>query len=230
MNRNAFITRSLIASVIVSATFVFLPGSAYACLCVAGTTQEEAYENATAVFVGRVLSIEEHRGVAGQLLRTLPFFDHRPSYRTISFHVTERWKGADANLATVASGFGGGDCGFYFAEGETYLVWAHDGDFYGENLATGICTRTEVLRHAGGDIAALGPGDSTFTEEESLYDPTDNSVWSEVLGDTVGLVTEPITRTIFITPWYVALGIIALYLTPVISFVYWLYRRLKQRP
>jgi len=220
---------AILAVILLLSSAPFLqPNIAHACSCVADTSQEEDFENAEAVFIGRVLSIEEHRGFAQQLLRTLPFIERRPSYRTITFHVTERWKGIDANLVTAATGFGGGDCGYYFAEGETYLVYAHDGDFYGEKLATGICSRTEVLRHADEEITALGPSDSTFTDAETVYNPIDGPWWNEIQNEIAEFFIQPITRTIFVAPWHVALGIIALYITPPTAFVCWLIRRRRK--
>lgn len=210
---------------------VVLPDTAHACSCVANSSQTEDFANAEAVFVGRVISIEEHHGFAQQLLRTLPFIEHRPSHRTVEFWVTERWKGVNENLVTVATGFGGGDCGFYFAEGEQYLVYAHDGEFYGHGqaLATGICSRTEVLRHSNEEVAMLGPGDTSFTDEEMVYGHTGDSRWNEIQNAISEFLIHPITRTIFVSPWYVALGILFIYIAPVILLAYALFKRVRNK-
>ena len=205
--------------------FYVQPNTAFACTCVADISQEESFAQAKAVFVGRVLSIEKHNSIVRQLLRTLPWFENNPTYRTITFHVTKRWKGVDANLVTVATGFGGGDCGFLFAEGERYLVYANDGDFYGEELATNICMRTEVERYAEGDIAALGTGDSTFTDEELIYNPTRDSLWNKMIGEIFEFFTEPITRTIFVAPWHIAFLILTIYIALPILLMYFLIKR-----
>jgi hypothetical protein len=224
MRINWLVLPCAIALALNGAWFVF-PNTAHACSCVADYSHEQAFDDAEAVFVGRVLAIDEHRGFARQLLRTIPFLDNRPSYRSVAFHVTERWKGVDTNLVTVATGFGGGDCGFLFAEGETYLVYAHDGDFYGEELATGICSHTEVLRHSEDAITALGPGNSLFSDEESVYDPTNDT---HILLWMLGRPTDTIRdahHTVLTGPWYAALAVIALYLTPPITVAYWLIKR-----
>lgn len=218
------ITKKLFVAVIALSAMVLAPHSVLACSCVADYAQEKAFEDAEAVFVGRVLSIEKHRNTLRQLFTD----DIAPSYRTVEFWVTEQWKGIDKNVVTVATGFGGGDCGFYFAEGEQYLVYAHDGGFYGEKLATGICSRTEVLRHADEEITALGPSDSTFTDAETVYNPIDGPWWNEMQNKIAEFFIQPITRTVLVAPWYVALGIIALYLTPPVALLYWLIRRRRK--
>ena len=48
----------------------------------------------------------------------------------------------------------GGDCGYNFQKGETYLVYAEDDEETGQ-LATSICHRTTRLSDAGADLAYL---------------------------------------------------------------------------
>jgi len=213
---------TLVSAFVFSAASFLLPDIAHACSCAAGTSQEEDFENAQAVFVGRVLSTDTHKGALRDIL------GDTPSHRNVEFWVTERWKGVNENPVTVATGFGGGDCGFYFAEGERYLVYAHDGDFYGTDLSTGICTRTEVLRHSNEEVALLGPGDTSFTDAEIVYYPFRESWWNGIQNRIAEFFIEPITRTIFVAPWYVALSIIALYLTPPVALLYWLIRRRRK--
>jgi hypothetical protein len=215
----------LITALIFSGVLIVSPSTVYACSCVANYSQEQAFEDAEAVFVGRALDIGEHHNTLRQLFSN----DVAPSYRTMEFHVTERWKGIEKNLVTVATGFGGGDCGFHFAEGERYLVYAYDGNFYGEELATGICSRTEVVRHAEDDLMLLGSGNSLFSQVESVYDPTGRGnllLWT--LGRPVDTIRAA-NYTILTGPWYVALGIIALYLAPPATLTYWLVKRRRQK-
>ncbi|MDQ3706352.1 MAG: hypothetical protein M3437_14280 [Chloroflexota bacterium] len=76
--------------------------------------------------------------------------------------------------ALLVTGSGGGDCGYVFNPGDTYLVYAyssHPGSpvFFIGNLrveipigtkqfGTSICTRTVPLALAAQDLAQLGPG------------------------------------------------------------------------
>ena len=215
--------KKYIARIVLIAFVIGAPVFAYACSCAAEYTREQAFEDAEAVFVGSVLSVKER----GNTLKRLFGDGPTPSYRAVTFHVTERWKGTKENLITIATGMGHGDCGFHFAEGERYLVYARQaGDFYGKELATGICSHTEVLRHAGDDIAALGPGDSLFSDDELIYDPTNdrNTQWL-----TWQMLSRPANAIrsmydfVLNGPWHISFGIIALVL------VYRLVTRRKKR-
>jgi hypothetical protein len=54
----------------------------------------------------------------------------------------------------VFTGSGGGDCGFPFRRGESYLVYASaNTDGW---LGTGICGRTAELSRAAADLRELG--------------------------------------------------------------------------
>lgn len=205
------------------------PVSARACLCAAEYTREQAFTDAEAVFVGRVLSIEEHSNTLKRLFGGGP----APSYRVVTFHVTERWKGAEENLITIATGMGGGDCGFHFAEGERYMVYAQQaGDFYGEELATSICSHTEVLRHAWKDIAALGPSDSLFSDEELIYDPTNDREAQQLMWQLLSRAADTIRSihdSLLTAPWHISFGIVALILTPPVALAYRSLTRRKKK-
>jgi hypothetical protein len=54
----------------------------------------------------------------------------------------------------VYTGWGGGDCGYEFQVGSSYLVYAGGQT----DLGTSICSRTADLGHAQADLAVLGPG------------------------------------------------------------------------
>ena len=57
------------------------------------------------------------------------------------------------SLVTFGTGVGGGDCGFSFRAGQTYLVYATGRR---EALHTSICSRTRPLEEATEDLEALG--------------------------------------------------------------------------
>jgi hypothetical protein len=104
---------------------------------------EVAYERASAVFVGRVTSIERS------------FFDWlgitRSGDRLIHFIVSKRWKGVSAGTAVVRAPLTGEACGYPFREGETYLVYAVGG----VTPTTGYCAGTKDISIAGKDLQAL---------------------------------------------------------------------------
>lgn len=130
---------------LVAALAALLPCTAFACSCAQPGPPDEALNDATAVFAGRVVSVvEAPRG--GQGL---------PISRQVRLEVSQLWKGPDATLIEVVTGQGDGDCGIGFQAGSEYLVYARTADGF---LYTGLCSRTARLDAAGADLAALGAG------------------------------------------------------------------------
>jgi hypothetical protein len=130
--------------------------TALACSCAELKEPTEALKESTAVFVGRVVEIEESQ--ANQF-----------SYGAI-FEVQRAWKGIESDMPVikVTTGTSGDTCGYGFQENEEYLVYAY-GD--PKELATGICSRTMTLDSAQLDLTALGPDAVSFDQgsEEEKY-------------------------------------------------------------
>ena len=100
-----------------------------------------AYKSSLAVFVGRVIdvvSLSETHSVI------------------VKMRVDRSWKGNLQNEVTLATGQGGGDCGYKFEVGQSYLVYAYGPDV--TRLSTNICQRTAALTDAAADIKLLGNG------------------------------------------------------------------------
>ena len=113
---------------------------AVACSCDPPTVSE-AFDWATVVFTGRLVSIE------GDFPATL------------TFEVSRVWKGTVTGTQVVmTSSLGAGDCGYPFRdEGQDYLVYAEsEGDRGG--LWVWLCAGTTVLEHAQDDLDILGEG------------------------------------------------------------------------
>jgi hypothetical protein len=89
----------------------------------------DATWRADAVFVGNVVSIETLTVSAGVLRG-----------RRVDLAVVEAFRGLQLSEVTLHTGYGGADCGYPFAMGESFLVYAYrtpEG-----HLTTSICTRT----------------------------------------------------------------------------------------
>jgi hypothetical protein len=67
-----------------------------------------------------------------------------------TFEVEGAWKGVELTRTTAATDAWG--CGYRFRVGARYLVYG-----YGEDRATGLCTRTAEISLAGDDLKELGP-------------------------------------------------------------------------
>jgi hypothetical protein len=119
-----------------------------ACTCRLAISSCVAFEDAEAVFVGQVLEITPIKPAPTEGA-PLHFFARR-----VSFKVTESLRGGLDDTVEVYTGSGGGDCGFGFTKGKSYLVYAHR-ESTGQ-LTTGICSRTrEATRGAQGEIKEL---------------------------------------------------------------------------
>ncbi len=132
--------------------FLASPGRCLACSCVQWSGPAPALGRSTAVFQGRVTAVETYRvGTGYQGVRA-------------TLQVTTVWKGEVARETLVFTGNGGGDCGYPFQQGESYLIYAFTsggGDpqyFPAGNFTTGTCNGTKPLAQAGEDLAFLGVG------------------------------------------------------------------------
>jgi len=114
----------------------------------------EAFGTADAVFIGRVIGgatrvEDKDKGVVN-------------IGRKIHFAVEESFSGPKLKTMTIHSGTGGGDCGYWFALGEVYLVYAYGN--LKEGFHTSVCSRTRLLIRSSDDINFLhsltdkGPG------------------------------------------------------------------------
>lgn len=147
-----YISAFLVLVMAASFMFMFAAKPCYACSC-AGIPFDQEMNRSKAVFAGKVIQVNEEKSYHG----TTGWF--RPTYslqKSILFEVTQTWKGISESQVIVYTGSGGGDCGFDFTLGNTYLVVAG-----GENeLHTGICNRTKVLSTASAELSLLGQGQS----------------------------------------------------------------------
>ena len=114
---------------------------ASACSCIE-LTPAEAFERADAVFVGEVTAFKVRSGIWGQ---------SSIDPTTVVFSVNEVWKGPRQESITIRTARSEVSCGFEFAIGLRYLVYARDGQ-------TGLCDRTALAVRSQEDLVALGEG------------------------------------------------------------------------
>jgi hypothetical protein len=117
---------------------------AAACSCIGTRPACQAFWDPGAVFVGRVLSIEPSASSGGP----------SPETRRVRFEIAEPFHGVSEPAVDVFTGSGGGDCGYAFTVGESYLVYAYQSE-RSPRLSTGICSRTRPLSGAAEDLAYL---------------------------------------------------------------------------
>ncbi len=118
---------------------LLFPRLASACQCIGDVPLCQSFWQADAVFSGEVLSFENID--PKQVL----------SRRVARVRVDRVWRGQVQGTIEVTTGAGGGDCGYSFRRGSTYLVYAYktqDG-----KLTTNICSPTKLLDKAAADLA-----------------------------------------------------------------------------
>ena len=147
------IPSALLVLALVVGVFWFLgnPGLVHACSCVQPGTPSEELEKFSAVFAGKVISIQHsYDPNAG--------FASPGDHTTVGFEVGAVWKGNVHEDMYITTPPTGGTCGFAFDEGEEYIVYAHDSASAEGGYTVGICSRTALLSKAQEDIDALGDG------------------------------------------------------------------------
>lgn len=120
-----------------------------ACSCVGSTPPCQAFWNTDAVFSGQVTEIKDAS------VKSAPKTDDGRSFsfpkRTVRFAVKESFRGTDEKVIELETGAGGGDCGYAFETGQSYLVYAYRDSETGK-MSSNICTRTQLLSKATEDL------------------------------------------------------------------------------
>src|SRR5215204_4317253 len=123
---------------------------AEACSCMMGQPPCAAFGAASAVFIGTAADVRVREAKSVEAARAEP--DWTPV--VVRFAVLQPFLGVEGTEVEVVTGRGGGDCGYYFRKGETYLVYAFGGRD-GKPLATSICSRTRPVADASEDLEFL---------------------------------------------------------------------------
>jgi hypothetical protein len=120
------------------------------CSCVPSDPVSATRSGHETIFEGRVLLVRDTtiwRTEGPRLLHV------RRVWRTVTLGVDRVWNGVPNDTVQVLTGLGGGDCGYEFREGETYVVFADSSDPWiapggGGPLVTSICSHTTQAKHA----------------------------------------------------------------------------------
>ena len=121
--------------------FLFSPVAAEACSCITLGPPCQSYWNTPIVFSGRVVEIKNPEVVENQF----PVYQKK----IVRFAVSQAFRGVSGTTMEVATGMGGGDCGYDFKPNESYLVYAF---IFEGKIQTGICNRTQLLSEAAEDL------------------------------------------------------------------------------
>ena len=130
-------------------------GRAHGCSCLQPRPPLEALEGASAVFSGRVVSLETFSFE----LEFGP--DHTEAFWSVELDIDRVWKGPVASTTFVYV-WHGPACGYgNFEIGEDFLVYTQqriDDEVDDDTLFVSFCSRTQPLERAQGDLEELGGG------------------------------------------------------------------------
>ena len=144
------------------------PFGALACSCVPPGTVQQEITGSSRVFLGRVAAIKARPSQADKSWLSAvvewtdqlfganpPMKDRDLPYKQITFVVNQTFKGTPAPTVQLATGMGGGDCGYAFEAGQTYVVYARGKD---DALEAGICSLTGPASDPRSGLAILRNG------------------------------------------------------------------------
>lgn len=130
------------ALLVVCAVAALWPSAADACTCARSGSACEEFSRVDAVFVGRVIGIQDSNE------------SPKLGTRRVQIAVVEALRGVNPGTVNVRTyPANGGSCGYPFVEGETYLVYAFQPEA-GVLVAT-MCGRTRVAADVPDEIAYL---------------------------------------------------------------------------
>jgi hypothetical protein len=140
--------------------FVFMkPPIVNACSC-ASLTPEEAIERTPIIFSGTVSAISKQSAIL-----------HSSSDPVqVNFQVDQTWKGPTADQIKISTEISSESCGYPFKANQEYLVYAYQD---GDEIKTSLCSRSNLLSSAQGDLRLLGKG-ANPVHTSSLQN---NSLW-----------------------------------------------------
>ena len=165
------------SAIVLPILLALAPLGALACSCVPPGPVQEEVADSSRVFLGQVTAIQERPARSDrswlaavsewtrQLFGGTPLLPAKEhAYRQVTFKVDETFKGTPVPTLSLGTGLGGGDCGYGFEAGQSYVVYAH-GD--GDALQAGICSLTgpasdprsglDVLRGGSGHPEPVDP-------------------------------------------------------------------------
>jgi hypothetical protein len=99
-----------------------------------------------------------------------------------TLQVSEVWKGPQKDTLEVSTPRDGAACGYYFKEGQEYLVYAYGKE---ESFKVDLCSQTKLVSKAEANLRVLGDGRSSG-DNSALSDTSGGFPRLDVIGK-VGL-------------------------------------------
>ena len=171
-------TLVVITLIVSTLLFSFTAPQVYACSCAITKSATEAFDSASAVFAGKVLSRDIQS--SGQ-----PGWNTASPFK-VTLEVSQVWKGPKDSTIDIFTANLGASCGYTFNENQQYLVYAYPRE--GGTLETGLCSRTKSLANAKEDVTQLN----------RLMSSTESNIYTVVNGGLLGGVIAAISFGLFL--------------------------------
>lgn len=155
------------------------------------------------IFEGKVIKQEVRSGSLGAS-PTATSLTPSGGLRVVEFDVTRVFRGADQKHLSIVTGLGGGDCGYLFWPGESYLVYASRGSGI---WFTSICSGTSAIEDSGTALRFLTgekPSADDLLSPEKYQEQYNERVLPKQTGSVCGQVLKPDGRPLkgaFVELW-----------------------------
>ncbi len=140
--RQRYLSSAVLVIAIVGVMLATAVQPVSACSCIMPGPPNEGFEQAHAVFSGKVTAISGGTNILSGLMELAGLGGSGIYGRLVTFAVTDSWKGVETAEVKVRTGIGGGDCGYPFDVGSEYLVYGFED---GSRLTAHICSRTTAV-------------------------------------------------------------------------------------
>ena len=159
-------------------------GQIHACECLESDSVSERLDEASAIFLGRVVEMQFEDWPFDIDSTAVP--PEEPL--TVEFNVHSVWKGEVSKVTRLTTARSE-PCGFPFKMFEDYLVYA-DGKM--DSLEVRACSRTQSALDAEGDLSILGDGYPPGPGSRGEVRPATLECFSASESASVGLDTWPV--------------------------------------
>ena len=159
-------------------------GEIHACECVESDSATERLDEASAIFLGRVVEMQFEDWPFDIDSTAVP--PEEPL--TVEFNVRTVWKGEISKVTRLTTARSE-PCGFPFEMFEDYLVYA-DGKM--DSLEVRACSRTKSALDAEGDLSILGDGYPPGPGSRGVVRPATLECFSASESASVSLDTWPV--------------------------------------
>lgn len=170
--------------ILLAVPFLASSGKIHACECVESSSAEERLNEASAVFLGRVVEMQFEDWPFEIETTAVPLEEPL----TVEFIVHTVWKGEVSKITRLITARSE-PCGFPFKMFEDYLVYA-DGKM--NSLEVGACSRTQLASDAEEDLEVLGEGYPPGPGSRGVVRPATLDCFAASGSTSVGLDTWPL--------------------------------------